>query len=243
MLKQINDLTEFQLTYREKIKAEAEASKHNPEHDKIHVSPCGKYTLRIEQRERRCVGVLYEGEEILERIGRNYSFFPFDWATGHPDGHDYLVCSENYQGQTLICLDKRERVDYLGAGESGGYAWIWANIQVSPDRKHIAVSGCHWAFPYEVRVFEFTNPMSQPGEPVFLPKDFSNMCRWLEDGSLEYGEEGDYCLLLNMFEDDMTDEQYKTSDKMFNEAIAQGQDEDDLWVCRIKNPQVWRPGT
>lgn len=134
-----------------------------------------------------------------------YSAFPFGWAEGHSNGHDYLLCGEDYQGYTVIELDTKERKDLLpesvpkqytykdqnGVEKSGvvdtypnGYGFCWADIKPSPDRNVLAVSGCYWACPYEVVLYDFSDPMRLPYWEIERWDEIEDFDSWGSDGKI-----------------------------------------------------------
>ena len=122
---------------------------------------------------------------VLADIKRNYGIFPFSWAENHPAGHDYLICSEDYQGQTVIELDTGNRVDYIPDSAEQGSGFCWVAHYPSPDGRFIFVDGCYWGCPYELVLFDFTQPMQLPYAeikqwPVFEVKGFQ------PDGSFQF---------------------------------------------------------
>lgn len=130
----------------------------------VHASPSGKYTLNIASRATKpgcwnhTRGTVLLGDQEIAAVDRNYSSFPFCWIEGHPDGHDYLLCGANYQGQTLIRLDTGERWDYLPPEAYEGFGFCFAAMTPSPDGRTLAVEGCYWGASYEVRMYDFTEP-------------------------------------------------------------------------------------
>lgn len=135
-------------------------------------SPSGQYKLIVDHY-RTGKGswnftqgtVLNQAGDVITVVRRNYSFFWHAWVEDHPDGHDYLLCGENCQGQTVIQLDTGERRDHLEAAAGKGYGFCWADVHPSPDKTILAAHGCYWACPYEVFFYDFTNPM---GDMVIL---------------------------------------------------------------------------
>lgn len=131
-----------------------------PNLSKTHLSPSEKYRLIIDTYSTKKGSWGYtQGSVFLQNsdnpitvVQRNYSSFPFTFVEGN-NGKDYLVCGEDYQGQTIVCLNTGERVNYSKDG------FCWACIHPSPDGKTLAVEGCYWGAPYEVRFYDFTNPM------------------------------------------------------------------------------------
>ena len=89
------------------------------------------------------------------------------------NNHDYLLCGEDYQGQTIIRLNDGRRKNFLSPGSHKGQGFCWASVIPSPNKTKLAVFGCIWAFPYEILIFNFSEPFKQP---EFLG--------WLDEGSL-----------------------------------------------------------
>ncbi len=97
--------------------------------------------------------------EPIATINRNYTCFPFAFIEGHPNGHDYLLCGEDYQGQTVIELDTGKRRDYLPDEADDGSGFCWAAYRFNAASQILFVDGCHWACPYEFRFFDFSAPL------------------------------------------------------------------------------------
>lgn len=107
-------------------------------------------------------GVVYghDSDEPIAVVYRNYSSFDFLFVEGHENGHDYLVCGEDYQGQTVVELDTGRRLDVLSKGAAEGVGFCWAVCSYNAEHRMLVVEGCHWACPYELRFFDFSEPMS-----------------------------------------------------------------------------------
>lgn len=132
-----------------------------------HPSPSGKYTLLMTPfgtgkgswDVTQGIVSLTEGKQIAE-VRRNYSAFPFLFIEGHPNGHDYLVCGEDYQGQTVIELDTGTRRELLPEEAKQGHGFCWADYKFNEPNQMLVVEGCHWACPYEFRFYDFSDPMN-----------------------------------------------------------------------------------
>jgi cold shock CspA family protein len=124
---------------------------------------------------------IYKGKKLLQNIRRNSEKFPFKFIENHTDGHDYFICGEDYQGQTIIQLDTNERVDYIGEKGQRGLEFCWQKVFVSPDHKKIAVQGFAKNKPKDyveyrgIRFYEFDEPMNLPlgetGDRIGYPFD------------------------------------------------------------------------
>lgn len=130
------------------------------------LSPSGKYKLIIERFSTGkgtwaySQGTVYKGDEVVGQIQRNYSAFPFAWIENHPNGHDYFIGGEDYQGQTVLELDTGTRRDLLPEEAAEGFGFCWASYRYLPEHKLLIVSGCYWACPYEIRYYDFSDPMN-----------------------------------------------------------------------------------
>lgn len=98
--------------------------------------------------------------ELIATVNRNYSSFPYLWVEGHPNGHDYLICGQNYQGQTVIELDTGKRIDFLPEEAKDGHGFCMADAMFDRETRILAIDGCLWACPYEYRFYDFSDPLS-----------------------------------------------------------------------------------
>lgn len=134
-----------------------------------HRSPSGRYELEVVSWQRTkgwtyaegIVRRVHDGDPIAV-IQRNYPAFPFTWCEGHPNGHDYLVAGEDYQGQTVIELDTGGRADHLPDEAEQGHGFCWAAHYLSSDKTLLVIDGCIWAGPYELVAFDFTRLLALP---------------------------------------------------------------------------------
>jgi len=60
---------------------------------------------------------------VLAEVLRNYGMFPFTFVEGHGNGHDYLICGEDYQGQTVVELDTSSDAVAFGAASPDAVAF------------------------------------------------------------------------------------------------------------------------
>ncbi len=120
-------------------------------------SPDGRFRLVVTNYRTRpnCIGFargdLFESERKVLHIDRNIVGFPFAWVKHPANGHTYLLCGEDYQGQTVIDCDTGEMVVHIPAAAEQGFGFCWAAIHPNPaDPSLLAVEGCVWAAPYDV---------------------------------------------------------------------------------------------
>lgn len=128
-------------------------------------SPSGRFELEIQgvttekgfNHSLDIVRRVSHGEEVV-RIERNYGSFHHGFVTKNDE--EYLIAGRSYMGQTIINLD--QGVEYNDEKWPDGYeGWefCWARpVALSPDGDLLCVAGCHWAAPYEFRVYDFSDP-------------------------------------------------------------------------------------
>lgn len=198
--------------YREEMEKYFTEENRAQEQRKVLFSPSGKYQLTLDtyQTKPGCWsysrGRVFERDRLVADVKRNYHHFPFAWAEQHPNGHDYLICGEDYQGYTTIELDTGRRNDLqpnsyerrftykdskTGEEKTGsvpaypnGYGFCWASIHPSPDRMVLAVSGCFWAAPYEIVLYDFSEPMKFPYWELERWDDAEDFDAWETAGTL-----------------------------------------------------------
>src|SRR5262249_37745816 len=142
----------------------------NRHDEREELSPSGKYRVVLSKYKTKPGAWDYTRAEIYDAITgvllgdvkRNYSTFWHCWCENHPDGHDYFVGGEDYQGQTVIRLDTRERRNFLPAAAKDGFGFCWATMEPSEDKLRLHVNGCYWAGPYENVVYDFARPLDLP---------------------------------------------------------------------------------
>ena len=153
------------------------------------VSPLGRYKLVIEgfntSKGSWCYsqGSVYEvgSDKPIRVIQRNYSAFPHSWVEDHPNGHDYLIAGESYQGQTVIELDTGRREDFLPKEAEEGRGFCWSSHEYNKAHQVLLVHGCYWACPYEYRIYDFSDPMN--GWPQLKPIGKDGKPTYIEDDS------------------------------------------------------------
>jgi len=146
-------------------------------------------------------------DKPLFSVKRNYSHFPFAWIENHPDGHDYMICGEDYQGHTVLQLDTGKRRDYFPRSGHDGVGWCMVDFHPSPKGDMIAIEGCHWACPYEVKIFDFRKPLDGPLRVLSDEKDYSDYMGWKSDTACMVGFYGDWCIPLEKWEHELTPEE------------------------------------
>ena len=86
----------------------------------------------------------------------NDSFF-HQWLT--IGGEEYLIFAEAVCGGQSIIDFNRKIFESYDTPEDG---FIWTSFHLSPDNTKLAVIGCVWACPYEIKIYDFSNPLDLP---------------------------------------------------------------------------------
>ncbi|MBN2582801.1 MAG: hypothetical protein JXL80_07000 [Planctomycetes bacterium] len=127
-------------------------------------------------------GLVFDRDKVIGDVKRNYGRFAFGWAEGHANGHDYLLCGEDYQGQTVIELDTAARSDYIPACAEEGIGFCCVDYYPSPDRRTIVISGCIWACPNDLVFCRFDQPMSLPWPVLTRLGEVGPVVGWTDKG-------------------------------------------------------------
>lgn len=161
------------------------------------------------------IATVYRNEEEIIKIKRNYSHFWYEFCE-HPDGNTYFLCGEDYQGQTIVNLNTKEKKSYRPPEAAKGFGFCWANVKVSPNGEFIAVEGCIWAAPYEVRLYDFSDPMAMPWPEVKIKNapgwEWTTVVGWDEDDILELEKEFEFSMSTGKRTDDMEPDEVKAYD-------------------------------
>jgi len=140
------------------------------------------------------MGEVYRRGELIFKVMRNYHQFWHCWVLGHPDGHDYLLCGEDYQGVTVLQLDTGEVNSYMNRGHSQGFGFCWAgSVKPSRDKTLLAVVrcnsscahiGCVWAGPFEACIYDLSNPMVAPLPRLYRSTFDATYGEWSDDNTI-----------------------------------------------------------
>lgn len=127
------------------------------------ISPSGRFRLTIRTYRtapgrwnytRGTVTRVADGAVVCD-IQRNLQAFHHSFIT--KDSREYLIAGRSYMSQTVVDLDRGQELEPSGDHYDGG-AFCWARCYLSPDGNTLAVEGCIWACPYELRFFDFSDP-------------------------------------------------------------------------------------
>ncbi len=156
--------------YRKRmLGTEAAARVVQPSSVRTDPSPSGEYEIEASsygdgtnawQYSRGIVRKVASGEVVAD-LRRNMAPFWHRWVQ-HPNGREYLICSEDYQTYTVLNVGaKRHVVTFPPEAEKGG-GFCWLDAHPSPDGSLLAVDGCYWACPYQLVLFDFREPERRP---------------------------------------------------------------------------------
>lgn len=153
-------------------------------------SPSGRFRLALTHFKDKDDGTwaysrgrVFKGDGVIADVKRNYITFPFAWVDPHPVNHQtYLICGEDYQGQTVINCDTGERWDHIHPSAAGGGGFCWAALHPQPrDPSLLAVEGCVWAGQYEV-LFARLHVDGRLEELGRVGEGNTDFLGWLDDG-------------------------------------------------------------
>ncbi|MBP8240865.1 MAG: hypothetical protein KAX36_00705 [Thermoflexales bacterium] len=160
---------------------------------KSFTSPSARYRLEIQRYDagdgrwnvsRGVVSRTSDGS-IVADIKRNYPAFWHAWIN-HPNGNEYLLCGEDYQGYMVVNLTQVTVESYLPIEALNGGGFCWATVFPSPDGLAIAVEGCIWAAPYELVIYDFSDPAKLPLPQIARFDGLENAIGWEADGAFSF---------------------------------------------------------
>jgi len=158
-----------------------------------HVSPSGEYSLEVSVYSSgprtwdysRGVVRRTSDHAVVADVKRNYGSFWHAWVS-HPNGNEYLLCGEDYQGYNVIELQSGQNRVHFPAEAYNGTGFCWVVVHPSPDGLTLAVDGCYWACPYELVFFDFAEPMALPLKELARIDDFEETVGWDAANAFSY---------------------------------------------------------
>jgi hypothetical protein len=175
--------------YRKEFEARFERYSKIAGSEQEFVSPSGLYKLEISKYgngqetcwnySRGIVSKIASGE-ILTDVKRNIGHFWHTWVE-HPNGNEYLLCGEDYQGYSVVNLTQGTYQVYFPDEGYQGYGFCWAVVYPSPDKLMLAVDGCFWAAPYEIVFYDFRQPDNLPYKELGRVSELNDSEGWLNN--------------------------------------------------------------
>ena len=98
---------------------------------------------------------------IIADVKRNIGHFWHAWVE-HPNGNEYLLYGEDYQGYSVVNLSSTSYQTYFPEEGHKGFGFCWAAVYPSPDKLTLAVDGCYWGGPTEIVFYDFQTPDRLP---------------------------------------------------------------------------------
>jgi hypothetical protein len=159
----------------------------------VHQSPSGNYTLETQKYLKGEDGWAYSrglvkrnsDQFLVADVKRNYGVFWHAWVL-HPNGHEYLLCGEDYQGYNVICLDTGENLFHYPIEAFEGTGFCWAAVQPAPNGLTLAVEGCYWACPYDLVFYDFSDPTKIPLPELTRIEEYLDVTGWDGNKTFHY---------------------------------------------------------
>lgn len=145
--------------------------------------------------------------------------------------------SNDYQGQTVIELDTGNHVSHLPKSAENGAGFCWAAIHPSPNGKVIAVEGCFWGAPYEIRFYDFAEPMLPPWVQIADGGELSDFFGWTDDEHATMGGYENVYRPLDKSESDLY--RAKKKGEITEDTLDKYLDDEDNWEDRKVNVREW----
>lgn len=152
-----------------------------------------------------------KNDKVIAEVKRNFSHFWYSWIQ-HTNGNEYLLCGEDYQGQTVVNLTKGTIKNHFPEAGYDGFGFCWTNAISSKDCEVLAVQGCYWGFPDEVVLFNFTNPDKLPFKELKRVENVEEIKGWNENNDLILDREIEIRKSDGKLYDELTDEEQEILD-------------------------------
>ncbi len=153
------------------------------------ISPSGLYKLEtslygkgkeIHWQYSRGIVSKIPGRKIIADVKRNIDHFWHTWVD-HPNGNEYLLCGEDYQGYSVVNLTQETYQVYFPDEGYKGIGFCWVGAYPSPDKLMLAVYGCFWACPYDIVFYDFRQPDNLPYEELGRISELNTCEGWLDN--------------------------------------------------------------
>lgn len=209
-----------------------------------HISPSGNYKLVVTPyatgpgRWNYTQGLVYRKSEDrpIAEVQRNYCSFPYAWVEGHDRG-DFLLCGEDYQGQTVINLGTGARRDTLPSEALNGFGFCWASIHPSPTGRLLCVHGCFWGAPYELKFYDFSEPMLPPWPELDTGGVSEEFFGWLDDKRAKVAGTEEFYIPLGKSESELRAARQRG--EITEEDFDRYRDDDINWEDRQVGERIW----
>ena len=209
-----------------------------PDSVKSHDSASGTYRLEVCSYStgpkswnytRGTVTRLADGQ-IIADVKRNFSHFWHTWVE-HPNGNEYLLCGEDYQGYCVINLTKSNYHTYFPKAGHKGVGFCWTAVYPSPDQLMLAVDGCYWACPYDLVFYDFRNTEQLPLPELARIESLDDCEGWVDNDTFVLKREIEFRKSDGKPYDELTEDE---QDILDNDSSLVGYRSDTV---RYKRPQ------
>jgi hypothetical protein len=187
---------------------------------KIVISPCGKYQIDINQYRTvpnqwvisRGIVIEIDSGKVIADIRRNHIHFWYAWVE-HPNGNEYLLCGEDYQGYSILNLTSGKYQTYFPEEAYKGWGFCWIEAYPSPDGLLLAGDGCYWAHPTDLVIYDFRNPEKLPYPELGRINGTSDCDGWVDNDTFVLNREIKFRKSDGMLYDSLSDEEQDVLDK------------------------------
>ncbi|MBP1545292.1 MAG: hypothetical protein J6A37_01665 [Oscillospiraceae bacterium] len=97
----------------------------------------------------------------------NHDFTDFTQIFTHSDKKLYLIYKEDLYGYSVLRISDRKSLHYIPQGTICnanfiGESFIMTDFHYCAENNYAAAGGCYWAYPYDVALLDFTDPLNAP---------------------------------------------------------------------------------
>jgi hypothetical protein len=152
-------------------------------------------------------------QKVIADVKRNYGHFWHAWVQ-HPNGNEYLLCGEDYQGYSIVNLTQEAYQVFFPESGYNGLGFCWTAVYPSPDGLILAVDGCYWACPYEIVFFDFSDPTTLPLPEIKRCQDVTDpVIGWVDNDTFAFTVSYDTRKSDGVKYQDLSDEEQAVLDK------------------------------
>lgn len=111
------------------------------------------------------------------------------------DSNCYLLLSEDLEGKSVFDLANKKFHSYSFADDK----FIWCEYYPSIDSKRLAVIGCCKACPYEIRIYNTSQPLNMPYPEIYRQDNFQDKIEWIGTKILKITNSDDTVKLIEIY--------------------------------------------
>lgn len=78
--------------------------------------------------------------------------------------------------------------------------FIWTEFFISPQKDVLATCGCFWAHPYQIKIYDFRQPLNLPFKEIYSTNDEDDMdfIEWVDDYQFKCRNEESQVIVINI---------------------------------------------